>query len=202
VAGSGVDQRYYRQIYAHEAASQLTGWKLDIISESKFQQMEDEALIALREIDGIDDGLAKSLYRLGFRALEEIAEAPVEELVGIDTIDSTELAENLKKTAEKAMERLRQERLKEALSTGQPLTDKDKLRFVRGVGQRTLALLEDAGYGSAQQIAREDPDRLAIRTGLGNKKARQIQQGAAHFLANEAQELEVARATMDAGGPA
>jgi transcription termination/antitermination protein NusA len=183
-------------------ASQLTGWKLDIISESKFQQMEEEALIALREIDGIDDDLAKSLYRLGFRALEEIAEAPVEELVGIDTIDTPELAQALKKTAEKAMERTRQDRLREALSTGQPLTDKDKLRFVRGVGQRTLALLEDAGYSSAQQIAREDPDRLAIKTGLGNKKARQIQQGAQHFLANEAKELELAKAQLEAGGQA
>ncbi len=179
-------------------ASQLTGWKLDIISESKFQQMEDEALIALREIDGIDDELAKALYRLGFRALEEIAEAPVEELVGIDTIDTTERAAELKKTAERAMERSRQDRMREALSKGEPLTDKDKLRFVRGVGQRTLALLEDAGYGSVQQIAREDADRLAIKTGLGNKKARQIQQGAQHFLANEAKELEQARAELAA----
>jgi transcription termination/antitermination protein NusA len=71
---------------------------------------------------------------------------------------------------------------------------------VRGVGQRTLAMLEDAGYSSAQQIAREDPDRLAIKTGLGNKKARQIQQGAQHFLANEAKELELAKAQLEAGG--
>jgi N utilization substance protein A len=177
-------------------ASQLTGWKLDIISESKFQQMEDEALVALREIEGIDDALAKSLYRLGFRALEEICEAPIDELVGIDTIDTEEKAKELKKGAEEAMERLRQERIREALSTGAPLTDKDKLRFVRGIGQRTLALLEDAGYGSPQQVAREDPDRLAIKTGLGNKKARQIHQGAQHFLANEAREIEVARAEL------
>jgi N utilization substance protein A len=182
-------------------ASQLTGWKLDIISESKFQQMEDEALIALREIDGIDDGLAKSLYRLGFRALEEIHEAPLDELVGIDTIDSEEKAKELKKGAEQAMERLRQDRIREALSTGAPLTDKDKLRFVRGIGQRTLALLEDAGYASPQQVAREDPDRLAIKTGLGNKKARQIHQGAQHFLANEAKEIEVARAELFGAQP-
>jgi N utilization substance protein A len=182
-------------------ASQLTGWKLDIISESKFQQMEDEALIALREIDGIDDGLAKSLYRLGFRALEEIHEAPLDELVGIDTIDTEEKAKVLKKGAEQAMERLRQDRIREALSTGAPLTDKDKLRFVRGIGQRTLALLEDAGYASPQQVAREDPDRLAIKTGLGNKKARQIHQGAQHFLANEAKEIEVARAELFGAQP-
>ena len=88
--------------------------------------------------------------------------------------------------------------MREALSKGEPLTEKDKLRFVRGVGQRTLALLEDAGYQSVQQVAREDADRLAIKTGLGNKKARQIQQGAAHFLANEVKELEQARAELAA----
>src|SRR6186997_977097 len=36
-------------------ASQLTGWKLDIISESKFKQMEEEALAAFRQMDGIQE---------------------------------------------------------------------------------------------------------------------------------------------------
>src|SRR6186997_1567430 len=65
-------------------ASQLTGWKLDIISESKFKQMEEEALAAFRQMDGIQEELAKTMYRLGFRALEEVAEASVDELVTID----------------------------------------------------------------------------------------------------------------------
>src|SRR6187549_1571766 len=67
-------------------ASQLTGWKLDIISESKFKQMEDEALVVLKEIDGVSDDLAKAMYRLGFRALEEIAEADAAELVSIQGV--------------------------------------------------------------------------------------------------------------------
>ena len=54
---------------------------------------------------------------------------------------------------------------------------------------------------SPQQVAREDPDRLAIKTGLGNKKARQIHQGAQHFLANEAREIEVARAELFGAQP-
>ena len=40
-------------------AAQLTGWKLDIISDSKFRQMEDDALVVLKEIDGVDEELAK-----------------------------------------------------------------------------------------------------------------------------------------------
>ncbi len=48
-----------------------------------------------------------------------------------------------------------------------------------------MQLLEEAGYRTVQDLAREDADRLAIRTGLGIKKARQIQVGASHFLSTE-----------------
>jgi N utilization substance protein A len=175
-------------------ASQLTGWKLDIISESKFKQMEEEALGALREIDGVSDDLAKAMYRLGFRALEEIAEAGPEELVQLDGVDGEEQAQTLKTAAESAMERLRQARIEEASQRSEALTEREKLRFVRGVGLRTLQLLEEAGYRTVQDVSREDPDRLAIRTGLGIKKIREIQLGAQHFLKSEAREIEEARA--------
>jgi N utilization substance protein A len=174
-------------------ASQLTGWKLDIISESKFKQMEDEALVVLKEIDGVDEELAKAMYRLGFRALEEIAEAAIEELVTIEGVTSEERAQELKAAAERTMERLRRDRIHRASSQIEPLSERDKLRFVPGVGTRTVQLLEEAGYRTVQDLAREDADRLAIRTGLGIKKARQIQVGASHFMSTEAREIEEAR---------
>src|SRR5688572_2926464 len=121
-------------------ASQLTGWKLDIISESKFKQMEDEALLVLKEIDGVNEELAKAMYRLGFRALEEIAEAAVEELVPIDGVETPERAQALKLAADSTMERLRRERIQRASSQGEPLTEREKLRFVPGVGLRTVQL--------------------------------------------------------------
>src|SRR5215471_1818924 len=155
-------------------ASQLTGWKLDIISEAKFLQMEEEALVQLREIEGIGEDLAKSMYRLGFRALEEVAEASVDELVTIDGIEAPERAQELKAAALGAMERVRQERIERATSRVEPLGEEEKLRFLQGIGQRTVQLLEEAGYRRVDDLAHEDPDRLAIRTGLGIKKARQI----------------------------
>ncbi|HEY6556869.1 MAG TPA: transcription termination factor NusA [Polyangiaceae bacterium] len=182
-------------------ASQLTGWKLDIISESKFKQMEEESLGALREIDGVSEDLAKAMYRLGFRALEEIAEAGAEELVAIDGVGSPERAQQLKGQAESTMERLRHERIQQASSRTEPLTERDKLRFVRGVGLRTVQLLEEAGYRTVQDLAREDADRLAIKTGLGIKKARQVQQGANYFLENEASAIEAARSQLPAPAP-
>jgi N utilization substance protein A len=179
-------------------ASQLTGWKLDIISESKFKQMEEEALQALREIDDVDEETARAMYRLGFRALEEIAEADAAELVPIQGVGSPEAAQSLKERAESTMERLRRERIDQAVNRSEALTEREKLRFVQGVGMRTLSLLEEAGYKTVIDLAREDPDRLAIRTGLGIKKARLIQQGARHFLEHESKEIDIARARFAA----
>jgi transcription termination/antitermination protein NusA len=179
-------------------AAQLTGWKLDIISDSKFRQMEDEALVVLKEIDGVDENLAKAIFRLGFRALEEISEAAVEELAQIEGVETEERAAELKRAADSTTERLRRERIERASSSIEPLTEREKLRFVPGVGLRTLQLLEEAGYRTVPDLAREDADRLAIRTGLGIKKARQIQQGAEYFLTSEAREIEETRAKLAA----
>src|SRR6186713_1264300 len=113
-------------------ASQLTGWRLDIISESKFQQMEEEALVQLREIEGLGEDLAKSMYRLGFRALEEVAEAAVEELVTIEGISGPEGAKGLQQNALSAMDRLRMERLEIACNREEPPTEREFLQLVPG----------------------------------------------------------------------
>jgi N utilization substance protein A len=174
-------------------AAQLTGWKLDIISESKFKQMEEEAIAALQQIDGVTDAIARSMYRLGFRALEELTEATEQELGAIPGIGGPEAALHIKESAEQTMERLRQERIQAASSRVEPLTEKERLLFVRGIGERTIQLVGEAGYRTVEDIHREDEDKLAIKTGLGIKKARAIKQGADHFLTNESKVIEAAR---------
>ena len=172
-------------------AAQLTGWKLDIISESKFKQMEEEAIAALQQIDGVSDAIARSMYRLGFRALEEVAEASQEELTAIPGVG--EDASTIKAKAETTMERLRQERIATASNRVEPLTERERLLFVRGLGDRTAQLLEEAGYKTVEDVHREDEDKLAIKTGLGIKKARAIKIGAEHFLTQEARVIDSAR---------
>jgi len=175
-------------------AAQLTNWKLDIISESKFKQMEEEAILALQQIDGVTETIAKSMYRLGFRALEEVNEASIEELAAIPGLGGADTAERIKNQAETTMERLRQERIKAAATRTEPLSERERLMFIRGIGDRTVGLLEEAGYKTVEDVLREDEDRLAIRTGLGIKKARVIKQGAKTFVDTEQKVLEQARA--------
>ncbi len=177
-------------------ASQLTGWKLDIISESKFKALEEEALAAFRQIEGIDEDVARAMYRLGFRALEEVAEASVEELQAIEGVEASGGAQQLKDHAVQTMERLRADRFQEILSRREPPTDRELLRLVRGVGLRTLQFLEEGGYRTLRDIVREDPDRLSIRSGLTNKKARAVQQYARQFIEQELPRLEQERRAM------
>jgi N utilization substance protein A len=100
------------------------------------------------------------------------------------------------------MERLRQERIVTFSSKTEPLLDKEKLLFVRGVGERTVQLLEDAGYRSVEDIMREDEDKLAVKTGLGIKKARALKQGAEAFVQNEWKPIEAARKSAAAAAAA
>jgi N utilization substance protein A len=173
-------------------AAQLTAWKLDIISDSKFKQMEEEAIAQLQQLDGVSDTVARSMYRQGFRALEELLEATDEELIAIPGLGSTDAAMAIKTSAEKTMERLRQERIRAVSTRTEPLTERDRLLFLHGVGERTVQLLEEAGFRTIEEVLREDEDKLAIKTGLGIKKARALKQGAETFLANEWKEIESA----------
>jgi transcription termination/antitermination protein NusA len=170
-------------------AAQLTGWKLDIISESKFKQIEEDALGALREIDGVNDETARSFYRLGFRALEEVAEASTEELFGVDGIDSPERADSLRKSALESMERLRLERVEAARNSLSPLGERDKLRLVQGVGVRTLQLLEEASFRTVREVAHATAEQLAESAGLDPAKAQEVHDAAVHFIDVDLPEL-------------
>ena len=172
-------------------ASQLTGWKLDIIGESKFKQMEEEAISGLAMIESIEDGVARSMYKLGFRTLDEVADASEQELGGIPGLGGPANAAQIKDEAEKAMEKLRQRRLVQAAQRPEALNERERMLLVPGVTDRALEQLEAAGYRSiADLVDEEDVDRLAIKTGLGGKKAQQIKEGAAHYMSVDAKPIE------------
>jgi N utilization substance protein A len=167
-------------------ASQLTGWKLDIISESKFRQIEEDAISALLRIDGVDDNLAKTMYKLGFRTLDEVADASEQELSGIPGLGGAGKAERIKASAESALEEQRKENLASARERWEELTDREKLMLARGVTERIAEALERAGYKTLTQIQAEtDIDRLAINSGLDQRRAQIVREGVAELIDEE-----------------
>ncbi len=85
-------------------ASQLSGWKIDIHSESKILELEEEARLALMALDGVDEDHIDTLWRLGYRSLEHIANTPEEELATIPGISAAD-AELIRAGAEDLLER-------------------------------------------------------------------------------------------------
>jgi N utilization substance protein A len=163
-------------------AAQLTGWKLDIISESKFRTMEEEAVTGLQSIQGVSDAVARAMYRLGFRSVEEVAEASPEELSGIPGVGTVEHAGSVRDAAERALDEQRLTRVREVLAQGAALGARDRMLLVRGIGDKLIEPLEQQGYRTPEDLVKETEDKLAVKSGLGIKKARAIRQGAQQYL--------------------
>lgn len=78
-------------------ASILTGWKLDILSESRMATRTDQAKTMLRSIEGINDTLVQSLYQLGY-SVEEVSSIELAQLAQVPGL-SEEKAREIQQAA-------------------------------------------------------------------------------------------------------
>lgn len=81
-------------------AMQLTGWKLDIITESKILERTHRAKISLKTIPRVNDTLAMGLYQHGYDTFEDVAAAEVKDLMEVPGMEDEEKAKNLKAEAQ------------------------------------------------------------------------------------------------------
>ncbi|HVZ71539.1 MAG TPA: transcription termination factor NusA [Polyangia bacterium] len=70
-------------------ASQLTGWRIDIHSETKVREMEQRARQSLASIEGVSAELAETFFREGWRSAAEIAGAKPDELAAVAGVGGT-----------------------------------------------------------------------------------------------------------------
>jgi len=85
-------------------ASKLTGWHLDVQSESIYSQAMKEGYDSLMGVLGVSIGLADNLYEKGFFSAEELSNATVEDLMQIKGIDDEEKAKELIENARTVVE--------------------------------------------------------------------------------------------------
>jgi len=172
-------------------ASQLTGWRIDIHSESKVREMEEQARRSMAEIEGSSEELANTLFKLGWRSADEVARAKLEELAGVPGVGGEAGATRLKEAAARQVEIEKQRRIEAeryaaeeaARAQAARKADEERLLQVRGVGENTLPALYRGGYATVEKInEEEDVARLAESTGIGLKKARQLKHWVKVFL--------------------
>ncbi|NUM87669.1 MAG: transcription termination factor NusA [Bdellovibrionales bacterium] len=87
-------------------ASQLVGWKVDILSKSKLETRTKAAIANLKNIDGLNDTLAQSIYQCGFLNVLDLSRQPVETLARIPGFDNEGAATELKRKAEATVQKI------------------------------------------------------------------------------------------------
>lgn len=79
-------------------ASRLLGWRIDVKSEQRYANLEDPGYLSLLAIDGIEEPLADQLLARGVFSVDRLAEASIEDLIVIRSLDE-EQAQHLVATA-------------------------------------------------------------------------------------------------------
>ncbi len=67
-------------------ASKLTGWHLDVNSESQYDETMKIGYESLQQVNGVGPGLADILFEKGFYSAEELADADIDDLTQIKGI--------------------------------------------------------------------------------------------------------------------
>ncbi len=149
-------------------ASKLTGWKIDIKSESKMEKMSEEARETLKTVPGVGDVMAHLLYNEGYRSVEDIANADIEDLVRKAGLGL--------KTAEKIMAAAREMVAGPEVEETVPPQEGAELSLdiLPGVAGKTANLLKSHGFESVTDIAGAAVKALIEIPGVGEKKAEKL----------------------------
>ena len=174
-------------------AAQLTGWNLDIISETRLRTMMDEARKSLLEFEGIDVDMIDTLFTLGYSKLEHVALAEPAELSQIPGF-GMENSERLIAAARDVLERPSEV----DGEVSQAEHARRALQEIPGVGEKVAKRLYEAGYYTPRHVYYEESsDQLDLKTGIGLKKARQLQEAVIEFFTEQGFDAETLEAEKE-----
>ncbi len=151
-------------------ASQLTGWTLNVMTESDIQakQQAETGDILRNFIDEleVDEDLAQVLVDEGFTSLEEIAYVPVEEMLNIDGFDE----DTVNELRARAKDRL----LTKAIATEEKLADAhpaEDLLSLEGMDKDLAMELAVRGVITREDLAEQSIDDLLYIDGIDDDRA-------------------------------
>jgi N utilization substance protein A len=123
-------------------ASKLSGWHLDVTSETNYNRSLKEAYDSLLNIDGVGEKTALNLYQAGFRSAEEVSTAQTSDLVQLRDIGEDKAA----KIIENAGRYIKRKQEEEAAAAEAGLAAEDG-EPEEAVGEEYEAVEEDVTNG-------------------------------------------------------
>jgi N utilization substance protein A len=169
-------------------ASELTGWKINILDAAESEQKqagEDDAgrKLFMEKLD-VDEEMADLLISEGFTSLEQIAYVPLEEMLEIESFDEDTVNElrSRAKNALLTMEIAHEESVEEVSLD---------LRDLDGITPELIGKLADAGVHTRDDLADLAVDELTEITGQSADEAKaMIMKARAHWFTNDAASQE------------
>ena len=152
-------------------ASELTGWKISVMTTDEAQGKQDKEVHTLidlfKEKLDIDQDIATVLAEEGFASLDEVAYVPLEEMADIDGFDE-DLVEELRTRAKDAL-------LTMALTSDQDLKKPaEDLLEMEGMDQQLADNLANSGIISMEDLAEQAVDDLLDIDGMDEKRAAKL----------------------------
>jgi N utilization substance protein A len=165
-------------------ASELTGWKINIMTAEESAEKQAKERQALRELFmsklDVDEEIADILIEEGFTSLEEVAYVPLQEMLEIEAFDEDTVNE-LRARAKDAlltMEIAREERVEEV---------SQDLRDLEGITPALIAQLAQANIHTLDDLADLAVDELIEITGQSREEATAlIMKARAHWFTGDA----------------
>jgi len=163
-------------------ASQLTGWDLNVMTESDAEQKSDSEAKELvqnfmKQLD-VDEDVAAILAQEGFSTIEEIAYVPQAELKSIEAFDE-ELIKELRNRARDVL-------LTQAIASEESLDQSmpaDDLLLLEGMSPDLALALARRGVRTREELAEQAIDDITDIEGLGAEEAgKLIMKARAHWF--------------------
>jgi N utilization substance protein A len=151
-------------------ASQLTGWELNVMTESDAEaKSETEAKkvvqVFMKQLD-VDEDVATILAQEGFSTIEELAYVPVSELANIEAFDG-DLVQELRNRARDVL-------LTQAIASEESMESQmpaDDLLALSGMSPDLALKLAQHGVRTREDLAEQSVDELAEIEGLDEAAA-------------------------------
>ena len=149
-------------------ASDLTGWKINIMDAAESAQKQAEETTAMRQLFmeklDVDEEIADILIAEGFTSLEEVAYVPLQEMLEIESFDEDTVNE-LRARAKDAL-------LTMEIAHEESVEDVSQdLRDLPGLTADLIGKLVDAGVHSRDDLADLATDELTDITGQSAEEA-------------------------------
>jgi N utilization substance protein A len=154
-------------------ASELTGWRLNVMSEQQAAERSEEEAGQLREMFktqlDVDEDVASVLVQEGYSTIEEVAYVPTSELLGIEEFDE-EMVEELRNRARDVL-------LTQAIASEEKIDESgpaDDLLAVEGMDRELAYELASRGIRTRDELADQSLDELEAVPGLDPERAGQL----------------------------